>query len=126
MTEVMEPTEAQQKAINEFKMPKPARGQQILHYPHADKSEQPEVVFARKVGHRAITIFNSGYCIDTVPHIDDPRLVLNDDQRSAGAWDFAENDRTLADLKDRVATLESKVALLESFLNEPSKKEKAK
>jgi hypothetical protein len=121
---VIEPTDEMRAAASAYKMPNPKRGQQLLWYPHADKNEQPEVVFARKVGNRSVLIaLGGGQCIETVPHLNDPRLGWNDDQRSSGAWDFPETEREIAALKEEVGKLKSRVEQLEGVFNEPAKPE---
>lgn len=123
----MEMTAELQQEIQEFKMPNPARGQQVLWYQHASPSEHPEVAFVRKVGHKSIVIqLAGGICVDTVPHINDPRLRLNEDQRSSGAWDFPETERDIATLKQQVESLKSRMDSLEELLNEPTPKKQGK
>ena len=98
--------------VNAFRPPRPARGQQVLYYPHASRSDQPEVAFVRAVGQRSLVLNINGQPRDGVKHIDDPRLELNADQRADGAWDFAENDRDIAARAARLTPQQHRVLLL--------------
>lgn len=113
---VMEMTEEVQAREQAFKMPRPAKGQNVVWYPDGDRKKLPEVGFVREVANRSITIMLNGGAYDTVRHVDDPILLRNEFQRTNGAWDFAENDRDLAKLKEQVASLERKIAELEDLI----------
>lgn len=113
--------------LEAFVMPKPARGQQVLWYPRGIKSETPEVAFCREVGKRGIVLAIGGVSYESVRHIDDPKLALNEHQREGGAWDFpgdptAELQSKFAKLEERFAALEARILTLEVFVEEPSPK----
>lgn len=111
--------EADVARLESFKMPRPKTGAQLLFYPHASPTEDPEIAFALKVSHRSVLVQTaSGATIDTVRHITDPKLQLNESQRESGAWDFPED----ANLSERVATLEAKLAEVLELLDKPAKK----
>jgi hypothetical protein len=116
MSDVMEMTDAVQAREQAFTMPRPSKGQNVVWYPDGDKKKTPEVGFVREVAKRSITIMLNGGAYDTVRHVDDPILLRNEFQRVNGAWDFAENDRDLAKLKEQVACLERKIAELEDLI----------
>lgn len=122
MSAVMEVTQEVQEREQTFKMPRPARGQQIVWFADADKKKVAEVGFVREVGSRSITILLNGGAYDTVRHIDDPLLLRNEFQRINGAWDFAENDKDVATLKTRVAELERKIVEIEDLIGGGKKK----
>jgi hypothetical protein len=112
-------TAAELLAVETYAMPRPKKGVQLLWYPHANPTEDPEIAFALKVGHRAVLLQTaSGVAVDTVRHLSDPKLHLNDDQRANGAWDFPED----SGLSARVAALESQVASILELLDKPVKK----
>src|SRR5690348_9004381 len=68
-----------QQNIDAFVMPKPMRGQSVLFYRNGTKGGQPEVGFVLKVGTRNLMVnLASGLAQESVRHIDDPRLQLND------------------------------------------------
>jgi hypothetical protein len=107
-------------AIEAYVMPKPARGQQVLWFPHANRTEEPEIAFAIKVGTRTLVIQTAGgVSIDTVRHIEDPKLQLNEHQRLSGAWAFpegqsdAESQKQLVQLRNQMSALEQRVKALE-------------
>jgi hypothetical protein len=113
---VLEMTAEVQAREQAFKMPRPARGQQIVWFPDADRKKTPEVGFVREVANRSLTILLNGGAYDTVRHVDDPLLLRNEFQRVNGAWDFAENDRDVAKLKEQVCAMERKIAELEDLI----------
>jgi hypothetical protein len=109
--------------IAEFVMPKPCRGQAVTWYASGTRSGVGEMAFVLEVGRRNIIVnLASGVNMETVRHIDDPKLQLSAEQRESGAWDFTEDSKIqLANVK-RIDTLEAKVAALEELFREPSKK----
>jgi hypothetical protein len=105
-----------------FTMPKPARGQPILWFPDANRHAIPEVGFVREIGHSSLVIYVGGVPLDSVRHIDDPRLKQNAHQRENGAWDFPESERDMITLRERVDKLEALVIQLqEDTRPEPTK-----
>lgn len=125
VAEAPKPVEAPADPLANYFMPRPARGQQVLWYPHATKETKgAEVAFVRDVGARNIVIAVGGVARASVPHVDDPRLKTQPERRDQGAWDFCEADRDLVTLKSDVADLKERLAKLEAFLNEPGKKGK--
>lgn len=117
--------------ISNFTMPRPSRGQCIAWYPNGTRGDS-ETAFVLSVGKRNIVLRTAtGIPMETVRHIDDPKLQLNAEQRASGAWDFTEHDKkmnemtaSLAGLKATVETLTARVVELEAFINEPAKKNK--
>lgn len=99
-----------QQNIDAFTMPKPMRGQSVLFYRNGTKGGQPEVGFILKVGTRNLMVMlASGIAQESVRHIDDPRLQLNDAQRACGAWDFTDDWKAIQTLTTNVAALTAKV-----------------
>ena len=97
-------SEAEVERLEAFKMPRPMLGQQVLWRKHASPTEDPEIGFVLKAGARSIRLQTaSGMIVDTVRHMSDPKLQLNEHQRENGAWEFPES----AGLGERVAKLES-------------------
>lgn len=131
MTATLVEEEVRQKhdqLIAEFVMPKPCRGQAVTWYSSGTRSGTGEMAWVLDIGRRNIIVnLASGVNMETVRHIDDPKLQLSADQRESGAWDFTEDSKVqLANVK-RIDALEAKVALLEEFLNEkPAPKQTAK
>lgn len=111
MSAVMEMT---QEEVQAWKMPRPARGQQILWFSDADRTKEPEVGFVQTIGNRSLVIQVGRTAMDSVRHIDDPKLQLNETQRAHGAWDFPQSEKALlqefAELKSRVEALEKRMA----------------
>ena len=113
MNAVAEEAPKVQEVLPPFTMPKPSRGQPILWFADANKHATPEVGFVREIGHSSLVVYVGGAALDSVRHINDPRLKQNAHQRENGAWDFPENERDIVSLKERVAKLESLVAQLQ-------------
>ena len=122
-------TETEVAQVEQFRMRKPAIGQQVVWYPHADVNELPQIAFALEVGARALVLQVAGTAIDGVRHITDPKLHMNEHQRANGAWDFPESEKDMAMLKHRTEQqdaklneLTSKIAELEELIVGGSKK----
>lgn len=107
--------------IFDFKMPKPGIGEPVVYWKRGELFGVPDVAYILRVGERNCVVKVAGIAYHSVPHITDPRLKLNADQRSSGAWDFpADKERIENRLKDveklarealdRVAVLEDLVA----------------
>lgn len=105
-------TETEVAQVEQFRMRKPAVGQQVVWYPHADVNELPQIAFALEVGARALVLQVAGTAIDGVRHLTDPKLKMNDHQRLNGAWDFPESEKDMAMLKHRTEQFEAKVGEL--------------
>ena len=76
-----------------------------------------------EAGHRNIVVQRiSGVCMETVYHVNDPKVAVSKDIRDQGAWDFTEEYYQRAKDVDRMAALEARIAKLEAFLDEPKKK----
>jgi len=106
-----------------YVMPKPQKGSAVLWYPHASKTDSPEVGFVWKAGHRNIVVqLIAGTVKETVRHIDDPKLQMGTSQRENGAWDFTDKDK--ADIKrdEKLAALEAKFTELEDLVSGGKKK----
>jgi len=104
--------------LEAFEMPRPARGEALLWYPHGDRNETPEIGYVREVNRRGITLAVNGVAFAPVRHIDDPKLLLHSRQRENGAWEFPEDHNTkmqpiVADLRERLSVLERQVAALQ-------------
>lgn len=115
--------DAAREAAMKFVMPKPARGQAIVWYPHGVKDCNSEVAFVLQVGTRNIILSRaSGVCEESVRHIDDPKLQFSAEQRESGAWDFTDHDKTQISHSQQIADLLARVTELETLFNEPKKK----
>lgn len=118
--------------IHAFQMPKPCMGQPVTWWPAGTRDLPGETAFVIRVGRRNIILRTaSGVCMETVRHIDDPKLKLNSDQRESGAWDFTEHDKSQLEhgkripaLEAQVADLLARIAALEELIAEPAKKGK--
>lgn len=107
-----------------FVMPVVRAGQSVLWYPKGEKlpgnKYPPEIAFVLKSGQKVVRVRTaSGYVHDSVPHIADPRLTLNEDIRASGAWDHIEEDKQL---RADILSLQTRVTALEALLSEPAKK----
>ena len=109
--------------IANFTMTKPNVGQSVMWYPSGNKSRNGEMAFVLEAKHRTILIQRaSGVCMETVRHVDDPKLKLSEDHRESGAWDFTDDDKQKVEHAKRLTKLEERMAMLEELLNEPAKK----
>ncbi len=124
-----------QERINAFKMPRPKDGQAVLWYRHGIRMSgpkgDPETAFIIRAGERNVKLRTSdGMVHQTVLHIEDPRLGLNDYQRQNGAWDFTEEYNffvnTAHEIQARMTRVEQKLRDLEKVLADlnPSKNKK--
>lgn len=112
-----------------FVMPRPAVGQAVVWYPSGTKESLPETAFVLRVGTKNCVIQRaSGMAMESVRHINDPKLALNAFQRETGAWDFTEYDKQIQEklgsgdsLAARVKDLEARVAQLEADQIPPPK-----
>jgi len=109
---------AEEPTAAPFVMPKVRNGQQVMWYRYGEKvdtAQTPaEVAFVIKCGQKSITRLKTtdGFPVEGVPHIDDPRLK-NANFRSAGAWDFIEEEKQQRAFNDQIA---ARVAALEEAL----------
>ena len=100
-----------------FVMPPIGVGQRVLIYHQGTKEsgKLPSMGHVRKVyGDKALVQSYDNQFYNTVPHIDDPRLVNNPDLRQEGAWDYTSDDlavkKFMEDTRDKLAALERQVA----------------
>lgn len=109
--------------IAAFVMPRPDRGQAVTWYASGTRDGVGEVAFVLEVGRRNLVVARaSGLAMESVRHIDDPKLKLSVEQRESGAWDFTERDKQLDSQREQLADLTARLTALEAFLNEPAKK----
>lgn len=97
----------------EWKMPKPVRGQAVIFYANCMISERnADVGLATTVGDKSISVSYRNLGLSDCYHIDDPRLVDNPDIRNHidGVWEFTkeklEIDERFRDLEQRIKNLE--------------------
>jgi hypothetical protein len=123
MSAVAEMPSDLQEQINAFKMPRPRLGENVLWWRHGTTTVgDPEVAFILKIGQRNVKLRTAdGMIYQTVLHVDDPKLKLNEHQREPGAWQFAEAD---SKLHARVVALEAKVAELSELVEMLASKKK--
>ncbi len=116
--EVVVPADVQER-INQFTMPRPRPGMSVLWYRHGVRMGgphgEPEMAFVLKVSNRNIKVQTAdGMVYTPVPHIEDPKLQVNDYQRMNGAWEFTEEHRFFVDtattLLGRIEALDKKIA----------------
>ena len=111
--------------IQDFVMPRPCPGQTVTWFPSGARDGKGENANVLNSGKRNIIIMRaSGLAMESVRHVDDPKLKLSAEQRASGAWDFTERDKQLDTIQAKFATLEARIATLEEFINEPAKKGK--
>ncbi len=110
------------KEIAEFVMPRPNLGQAVTWFPSGTRTNG-EMAYVLTIGRRNLVVQRaSGIAMDSVRHVDDPKLSLSVEQRASGAWDFTERDKQLDKLQATVELLQARVVTLEEFINEPAKK----
>ncbi len=119
MSAVLEMT---QEELEQYVMPRPARGQQVLWYPDADRTKEPEIAFVKGVSKRSLVLQVNGVAIDTVRHVNDPKMKVNEFQRVNGGWDYPETELRLQELLKRIESLEKAVA--ERMWDKPEETEK--
>lgn len=108
--------------VQAFEMPRPSMGQTVAWYPSGIKGGACEVAHVLKVSKRNLLLQRiSGTCVETVRHVDDPKLKLSAEQRESGAWDFTDYDKQQAADRSRVAEIEARVKTLEELLDSPKK-----
>lgn len=78
-----------QRRIDEFKQPAVDAGTQVLFWPtgYRDRSRQTTGIIERNNGRNCV-IRVGATLHHAAPHVNDPRLTLNNDTREDGAWDF--------------------------------------
>ncbi|MGB1649676.1 MAG: hypothetical protein ACPHEP_01495 [Acidimicrobiales bacterium] len=109
---VEESVENEPIAAQDWKMPRPMRGEPIIFYPRGIVVEtNAEVGFVNRISAKSLDIVIGRDGKDDVYHKDDPRLVRNPDLRLEipGVWDFLEE----RSLRPRVQELEERVSKLE-------------
>jgi hypothetical protein len=107
-----------QDRINKFVMPKARPGQSVLWYKHglrmSGPNGTPELAFVLKVGGKNVRLQTAdGMVYHAVPHIDDPRLQLNEFQRMNGAWEYTEEHAFFVEMSE---TINSRMAAMEKRL----------
>jgi hypothetical protein len=119
-------------AIQAYEMPRPCPGQTVTWFPSGSRDGKGENAQVLSAGKRNIVVLRaSGGAMESVRHVEDPKLKLSAEQRASGAWDFTERDKKLDTMQKEVGgyaamftALELRVATLEELLNEPAKKGK--
>lgn len=102
------------ETLNSFVMPTVRQGAIVRFYPSGRRTaRQAEVATVLRVSDRSVVLrIESNVRMDTVRHVDDPKLNLNRDQRETGAWDFTEEHYERAawfeQVDKRLKSLESK------------------
>ncbi len=127
MTATLEEEVRQQTrdAVQAFEMPRPCPGQTVTWYPSGTRDGRGENANVLNSGKRNIVVMRaSGQAMESVRHVDDPKLKLSSEQRESGAWDFTERDKQLDKMQKDFTALQLRVATLEELLNEPAKKAK--
>lgn len=83
--------------IDEFVMPPLKTGAIVSWYKDGVRlSRKPVTAVVCSVGTRTVSIHVLGVGrMDAVRHIEDPKLMLNPDQRESGAWDYSEDQRDI-------------------------------
>lgn len=97
--------ELDMEKINSFRMPKAPPGIQVLWYRNGIRDKtRVEVAYMLNAGERTASIhaMMTGRRIDAVRHVDDPKLLLSNDQRENGAWDFTDDYKSFLDFKQQV------------------------
>lgn len=125
----MTETQPTHEEIQTFKAPRAHFGQTVAYFVDGIKnsSRKPELGFMYRPGERVSHIFvptgaGGGMVREAVRHIDDPKLRMNDDQRSEGGWDFTEYDKGLV---ARDAYIEKRFRAIEGALINPIKTDRA-
>jgi hypothetical protein len=119
-----EVSEKRNEEVAAFVMTKPCRGQCVTWYSAGTRDCTGEMAFILEIGKRNVVLQRaSGLAMESVRHIDDPKLKLSVDQRESGAWDFTDRDKqldklqaTVNDLHSRFTTLETRLATLEDLI----------
>lgn len=99
-------------APQDWRMPRPRRGEPIIFYPRGIVTEaNAEVAFVNRISNKSLDIVVGRDGKDDIYHVDDPRLQRNPDLRMEipGVWDFLEE----RSLRVRVEELEERVSKLE-------------
>lgn len=109
--------EITQEQIVAFQMPQPEFGEPIAWHYAAARGRQ-ELGFIIKVNPRNVSVrLANGRVHTSVRHIDDPKLLVNQEQAENGAWDFTEHDRKRAaeriEFLEEISSLRARVASLE-------------
>lgn len=105
-----------------YEMPRPVLGQGVTWYSMGTRSGAGEMAFVIHVGKRNIVLSRaSGLAVESVRHIDDPKLQMNSEQRANGAWDFTDRDKQIDRLLADATALAERVKTLEELLDSPKK-----
>jgi len=104
--------------LAQYKMPPVAVGSTVLWYRHGTKAGRPALGFVARfeAGSQNIDIAvptEGADIVESVPHVNDPRLELGFEHASSGAWDYTDEYRAGVqvrhEIEDRLAKLESEV-----------------
>lgn len=112
----MKENEVDMNKVNSFRMPKAPPGIQVLWYRNGVRDKtRVEVAYMLNAGERTASIhaMMTGRRIDSVRHVDDPKLLLSNDQRENGAWDYTDDYKEFMNfqkqIEDRLQFLERQV-----------------
>ena len=111
--------------LSQYKMPPTRVGSSVVWYRHASRSSRPALGFVARYSVDSqnidILIPTEGDAVESVPHISDPRIELGFEHSSSGAWDYTdehkENAQIRQEIEERVAKLESKFNAISGKLN---------
>jgi|DEB0MinimDraft_6_1074348.scaffolds.fasta_scaffold00593_8 hypothetical protein len=97
----------------QWKMPKPCRGETVIFYYGCSMSKNNEdIAFITSVEDRQVSLAFRSVGYADVYHVDDPRLVDNPDLRNSidGVWEFTSEKlklyARLEEIEQRIASLE--------------------
>lgn len=110
--------------LSSYKMPAVKAGMIVRWFPSGTRTARnPDIAQVKKVSERSVVLVLSyGQQIDTVRHVDDPKLTLNADQRETGAWDYTEEHYQRAAWESHV---DKKIEFLERALRDGKPKKSA-
>lgn len=84
-------------SVTEYQMPTIPNGSVVAYFPTGLQSGPKDVGFVYRVNQKNVYLYSATKGVRTaVPHVSDPRLKLNPEQREAGAWDFTDADKARA------------------------------
>lgn len=90
----------EQEIIN-YKMPEIRVGAPVLWFANGSAMKEAILGWVTKLGHRGIRVhLCTGVWYDSVRHMSDPKLKMNQDQRENGAWDYTEDYRFQEEIKN--------------------------
>lgn len=106
--------------MTSYKMPAITAGTIVRYFPSGTRTaRRPDIAQVKTVSERSVVlVLTWGQQIDTVRHVDDPKLTLNADQRENGAWDYTDEHYQRAAWEQSV---EKRLSELESGIPEKTK-----